>query len=328
MPGAHHIAIVHHIEELPELVGTYGGIVHQQGILRHGIRQGHTHVQARLQHPIGILQLGTEAHGTRRETKIRRQVIELALPSLRAVRTYLQGHEVVGFRNLGLRIPQQLERQVLVIRDVEIRIHLVVLIHRGELHRRARPTDVASIGILRQVRYSIDGRPHVTIAQVDLRGLQFGLGIAYLRLATLHIGLRLDELDSAHGIALDGLLHAFVIALRINQIRLRVFQIRLRLFHGILVQGRVDDEEYLPLLHRLAGRIFLGQQRTVHTTHDVDTRFRSEIPRIIPSQGHILYDRLGHLHGQGLHTHRGFFLATSGYEQGGQGDDVYCLFHN
>ena len=70
---------------------------------------------------------------------------------------------MIGFLYLGTIVPQQLEGQVLVVRNVEIRIELLVLIDGGQLHGISLATDVSSIGIFRQIRYPVHRRLDVTI---------------------------------------------------------------------------------------------------------------------------------------------------------------------
>ena len=56
------------------------------------------------------------------------------MPSLRTVRPYPKRDRMIGFLYLGTIVPQQLESQILVVRNVEIRIELLVLIDGGQLH--------------------------------------------------------------------------------------------------------------------------------------------------------------------------------------------------
>ena len=233
-----------------------------------------------------------------------------------------------SLRNLGISRPQQFKSQVLIIRYIEIRIKLLILVDCGKFHRISLSTDVSPIGIFCQICYAIHWRFDVTIAQIDASRFQLRLGLAYRRLTRLYITFRLHQLDATHRITLDGLLHAFIIALRIIQTRLRCFQIRFRLFNRILIQSRIYHKQGLPFLHPSSRGIKLGKQRTIHSSYDIHTVFGGKVTGIIPGKCHILHNRFCHFYGKSLHLCRTFFFATSGQQPSGQDDDkVYPCFH-
>ena len=92
------------------------------------------------------------------------------------------------------------------------------------------------------------------------------------RLALLHVGLGLEELYLAHGLALDDLLHTLIAALGVGQLGLCGLQRGLGLTHGIAVGSGVDEPEHVALAHTLTGRHVALDELSADPAHHLHGR--------------------------------------------------------
>ena len=254
----------------------------------------YAYVAARLEETVGVLHCSAYLQCSGAEVHVRCKIVDDGIPS----ELLASGHAERDAALVDAALSSFQLLEPLLVAYLKVGIHYVVLVYSAKFYRAHLALYVCSDRVFCQSYSPVLRCLDIAVAKFGLRCLECGTCIVNSRFAALYAALCLQQLYLAHGIAVDSLLHALIVAVGIFKFRLRSVQCGFGLCNSIFVQYGFNHEQLFAFLYTASLDKTSFEYRTVHTSDNGYRGIGIEIPRIVAFERYVLYLRLGNLNRQ------------------------------